>query len=164
MLIGNYLTYQYESMIPKLLKKKKRGRPRKDEQNSQTQAQQTKSESNQKQNDSIIMDIIKLLTNNYEQEIAPGVRHLLNLDDAYNDYPKFLIRCNKRSKDERMTRSDKKWFEQTEELKQLWENYHPEKALTIDDLKDAVNAQEEEEEEASDYDESDNESNDELGR
>lgn len=30
------------------------------------------------------MNIIKLLTNNYEQEIATGVRHLLNLDDAYN--------------------------------------------------------------------------------
>lgn len=67
-------------MIPKLLKKKKKGRPRKDEQNSQTQAQQTKT----KQNDSIKMNIIKLLTNNYEQEIATGVRHLLNLDDAYN--------------------------------------------------------------------------------
>lgn len=64
-----------------------------------------------------------------------------------------------------MTRNDKKWFEQTEELKQLWVSYHPEKALTLDDLKDAVNAQEEEEEEeANDYDENNNESNDELGR
>lgn len=58
-----------------------------------------------------------------------------------------------------------KWFEQTEELKRLWESYHPEKVLTIDDLKNAVNAQEEEEEEeVDDFDENDNESKDESSR
>ena len=168
MLIGRprkYLIYQYESMIPKILKKNKRGRPRKDGQRGQTQAHETKAIPKQNQSDFNKMDIISFLTNSYEQEIAPGVRHLFDIDDAYYDYPKFLIRCNKRNKDERMTRSDKKWFEQTEELKRLWESYHPEKVLTIDDLKNAVNAQEEEEEEeVDDFDENDNESKDESSR
>lgn len=168
MLIGRprkYLIYQYESMIPKILKKNKRGRPRKDWQRGQTQAHETKAIPKQNQSDFNKMDIISFLTNSYEQEIAPGVRHLFDIDDAYYDYPKFLIRCNKRNKDERMTRSDKKWFEQTEELKRLWESYHPEKVLTIDDLKNAVNAQEEEEEEeVDDFDENDNESKDESSR
>lgn len=115
----------------------------------------------QKQNDILKNDIVSLLTNNYEQEIAPGVSHLLNIDEVYNDYPKFLIRRNKRNKDERMSRRDIKWFEQTEELKQLWEKYRPERALTFDDLKGAVSVQEEEdeEEEADDEEGEDNESN-----
>lgn len=107
----------------------------------------------QKQNDILQNDIVSLLTNNYEQEIAPAIRHLLNINEVYNGYPKFLIRRNKRNKDERMSRRDIKWFEQTEELKQLWEKYRPERALTIDDLKGAANVQEEEDKEEEAFDE-----------
>ncbi|KAK8860427.1 hypothetical protein M9Y10_012092 [Tritrichomonas musculus] len=141
-------------MIPKIIS---RGRKRK---SIEKRDQKDSLIQKDKKADIIIKRKIQtLLTSDDRHEIAPGAivdEDLLNHDKTTDWLFDGLMIKRKNEKDFRSF-VDKKWFNQTEKIIELWKAYKPEKKITIDEIISNISEDKGEEEEINDLLENENE-------